>query len=624
MAAKGSISVNTENIFPIIKKFLYSDHDIFLRELVANAVDATQKLQKLASMGEFDGELGDLTIQVDVDKEAKTISITDRGIGMSENEVEKYINQVAFSGATEFVEKFKDVDTSTIIGKFGLGFYSAFMVSDHVEVITKSFKDAPSVKWTCDGSTTYEITDADKADRGTTIVLHVNEDSEEFVDEHRLRAILNRYSKFMPIPIQVGVDKRTEKEGEGDDAKDVEIVEPHIINQKEPLWTKDPKSLTDEDYINFYKELYPMSEEPLFWIHLNVDYPFELTGILYFPKVKEDITPHKDKIQLYSRQVFITDNVEEIMPEFLRLMHGVIDSPDIPLNVSRSYLQSDSNVKKISSYVTRKVADRLSSLFKNERESYETKWESIGLFVKYGMMTDDKFFDKAKKFGLFENLEGKKFTLEEYKEHIASNQVDKDNKHVFLYATDQGTQDTYIQAAKKKGYDILKMDTMIDTHFVSNTEHKFENITMKRIDSDTVNNLIETDEKNESVLTEEESKKLVDIFKRALNDDKLEPKVEAMTADELPVMITKPEFMRRMEEMSAMQGGMGGMFGGFPGADTVTINGNSELVSRILKEEDTTAQDKLVKHAYDLAKLSQGNLKGADLTAFINRSLEII
>ncbi|MBB6460010.1 molecular chaperone HtpG [Flammeovirga kamogawensis] len=624
MASKGSISVNTENIFPIIKKFLYSDHDIFLRELVANAVDATQKLQKLASMGEFNGELGDLTIQVDVDKEAKTISITDRGLGMTEDEVEKYINQVAFSGATEFVEKFKDVDTSTIIGKFGLGFYSAFMVADNVDVITKSFKDEPAVKWECDGSTTYEITPSDKADRGTTIVLHVNEDSEEFVDEHRLRQILDRYSKFMPIPIQVGVDKRTEKEGEGDDAKDVEIVEPHIINKNEPLWTKDPKTLTDEDYLNFYKELYPMSEEPLFWIHLNVDYPFELTGILYFPKVSEDITPHKDKIQLYSRQVFITDNVEEIMPEFLRLMHGVIDSPDIPLNVSRSYLQSDANVKKISSYVTRKVGDRLSSLFKNDRENYEKKWESIGLFVKYGMMTDDKFFDKAKKFCLFENIDGKKFTLEEYKEHIASNQVDKDGKSVFLYASDQGTQDTYIQAAKKKGYDVLKMDTMIDNHFVSNTEHKFENVTMKRIDSDTVNNLIETDEKNESVLTEDETKNLVDIFKRALNNDKLEPKVEAMTADELPVMITKPEFMRRMEEMSAMQGGMGGMFGGFPGGDTVTINGNSELVGRILKEENTDAQDKLVKHAYDLAKLSQGNLKGADLTAFINRSLDII
>ncbi|AZQ63063.1 molecular chaperone HtpG [Flammeovirga pectinis] len=624
MASKGSISVNTENIFPIIKKFLYSDHDIFLRELVANAVDATQKLQKLASMGEFNGELGDLTIQVDVDKEAKTISITDRGLGMTEEEVEKYINQVAFSGATEFVEKFKDVDTSTIIGKFGLGFYSAFMVADNVDVITKSFKDEPAVKWECDGSTTYEITPSDKTERGTTIVLHVNEDSEEFVDEQRLRQILDRYSKFMPIPIQVGVDKRTEKEGEGDDAKDVEIVEPHIINKNEPLWTKDPKTLTDEDYLNFYKELYPMSEEPLFWIHLNVDYPFELTGILYFPKVSEDITPHKDKIQLYSRQVFITDNVEEIMPEFLRLMHGVIDSPDIPLNVSRSYLQSDANVKKISSYVTRKVSDRLSSLFKNDRENYEKKWESIGLFVKYGMMTDDKFFDKAKKFCLFENIDGKKFTLEEYKEHIASNQVDKDGKSVFLYASDQGTQDTYIQAAKKKGYDVLKMDTMIDNHFVSNTEHKFENVTMKRIDSDTVNNLIETDEKNESVLTEDETKNLVDIFKRALNNDKLEPKVEAMTADELPVMITKPEFMRRMEEMSAMQGGMGGMFGGFPGGDTVTINGNSELVGRILKEENTDAQDKLVKHAYDLAKLSQGNLKGADLTAFINRSLDII
>ncbi|MBB3697588.1 molecular chaperone HtpG [Flammeovirga yaeyamensis] len=624
MAAKGSISVNTENIFPIIKKFLYSDHDIFLRELVANAVDATQKLQKLASMGEYDQEMSDVTIQVDVDKDNKTISITDRGIGMTEEEVEKYINQVAFSGATEFVEKFKDIDTSTIIGKFGLGFYSAFMVADNVEVITKSYKDAPAVKWTCDGSTEYEISESDKAERGTTIVLHVNEDSEEFVDEFRLRQILNRYSKYMPIPIQVGEDKRTEKEGEGDDAKDVEIVEPHIINKSEPIWAKDPKSLTDEDYLNFYKELYPMSEEPMFWIHLNVDFPFELTGILYFPKVKEDVTPHKDKIQLYSRQVFITDNVEEIMPEFLRLMHGVIDSPDIPLNVSRSYLQSDANVKKISSYVTRKVADKLNSLYKNDRENFEKKWESIGLFVKYGMMTDEKFYDKAKKFCLLESLDGKLYNFEEYKEHVKALQVDKNNKSVFLYASDQGTQDSYIQAAQKKGYDVLKMDTLIDSHFISNTEHKFEDITMKRIDSDTVNNLIETDEKNESVLTEEESNKLVDIFKRALGNDKLEPKVEAMTADELPVLITKPEFMRRMEEMAAMQGGMGAMFGGMGGGDTITINGNSEFVSRILKEEKEEEQDKLVKHAYDLAKLTQGNLKGADLTSFINRSLELI
>lgn len=621
MADKGTISINTENIFPIIKKFLYSDHDIFLRELVANAVDATQKIQKLASMGEFDGELGDLTIKVAVDKEAKTITISDSGLGMSEEEVKKYINQVAFSGATEFVEKFKDQDTSSIIGKFGLGFYSAFMVADQVELVTKSYKDTPAVKWTCDGSTEFEIVDAERAGRGTDIILHVNEDSAEFLEEFKISEILNRYSRFMPIPIEFGTE--TIKEGEGDDAKDVE--QPKIINNTTPMWAKDPKELSDEDYLAFYKELYPMGEEPLFWIHLNVDYPFNLTGILYFPKVKNDITLHKDKIQLYSRQVFITDNVEDIVPEFLRLMHGVIDSPDIPLNVSRSYLQSDGQVKKISSYITRKVGDKLNELFMKTREEYDKKWESVGLFVKYGMMTEDKFFEKAKKFCLMENLEGELLTIEDYKSKISANQVDKNDNYVFLYTTDEGAQHTYIDAAKKKGYDVLRMDSMIDNHFISNVENKFEKVQWKRVDSDIADKLIETDDKKESVLSEDEQTKVVDLFKKALNNDKLELKVEALSEDELPVIITLPEFMRRMQEMAEMQGGGMNMFGGeMPGMQNITINGNHALVSRILKSENEEEANALARHAYDLAVLSQGKLKGSDLTNFINRSIKLV
>ncbi|MEH0157679.1 molecular chaperone HtpG [Limibacter armeniacum] len=621
MAEKGRISVNTENIFPIIKKFLYSDHDIFLRELVANAVDATQKLQKLSSMGQYDGELGELAIRVAVDKDAKTITISDSGIGMTEEEVKKYINQVAFSGATEFVEKFKDVDTTNIIGKFGLGFYSAFMVSDKVELITKSYQDAPAVKWSCDGSTEFEIESADKTDRGTDIVLHINEDSQEFLEEHRISEILNRYMKFMPVPVIFG--KETITEGEGDDK--TEIEQEKVINNTTPLWARDPQELKDEDYLNFYRELYPMSEEPMFWIHLNVDYPFNLTGILYFPKVKNDITLHKDKIQLYSRQVFITDNVEDIVPEFLRLMHGVIDSPDIPLNVSRSYLQSDAQVKKISNYITRKVGDRLNELFNKEREDYQKKWESIGLFVKYGMMTDDKFFDKAKKFCLLTNTEGEFFTIEEYKAKIEANQLDKNDNYVFIYTSDEAGQHSFIEGAKRKGYDVLKMDTMIDNHFIGNIEHKLEKIQMKRVDADIAEKLVETDEKTESVLTEDEQNKVIEVYKKALGNENLELKVEALSADEMPVTIVRPEFMRRMQEMAEMQGGGMGMFGmNMPGSQNIVINGNHELVSRILKAEDEAEASKLVRHTYDLAMLSQGMLKGEDLTKFVKRSLDLV
>ncbi|WP_109621436.1 molecular chaperone HtpG [Sediminitomix flava] len=626
MAVKGKISVNTENIFPIIKKFLYSDHDIFLRELVANAEDASQKLQKLASMGEFNGELGDLNVKISIDKEAGTLTISDRGLGMTAEEVEKYINQVAFSGATEFVEKFKDEDTSNIIGKFGLGFYSAFMVSDKVEIVTKSYKEgSQAVKWSCDGSIEFEITDAERAERGSDIILYVNEDSKEFLEDHRISEILNKYCKFMPIPVIFGTETETIKEGEGDDAKEEKIEKEKVINNTAPLWTKDPKELSDEDYRNFYKELYPYGEEPLFWIHLNVDYPFNLTGILYFPKIKNDITQHQNKVQLYSRQVFITDEVKDILPEFLGLMHGVIDSPDIPLNVSRSYLQSDANVKKISNYITRKVADKLNSLFNSDREGFEAKWESIGLFVKYGMMSDEKFFDKAKKFCLYKNMDDKLFTFDEYKAKIEAEQVDKDGNHVFLYTTNPGQQHTYIESAKRKGYDVLKFDSMIDNHFVSNVEQKLEKVQLKRVDADTVEKLVEKEISMESLLSEDDQNKVVEIFKKALGNDNMDLQVQALPAEEMPVSIVLPEFMRRMKEMAEMQGG-GGMFGmgDMPGSKNIVINANNPMVERILKSEDETAQNTLARHAYDLAQLSQGLLTGAELSAFIARDLEIM
>ena len=603
MAEKGTISVNTENIFPIIKKFLYSDHEIFLRELVSNAVDASQKLQKLSSMGEFTGELGELKVKVAVDKEAKTITISDNGIGMTEEEIKKYINQIAFSGATEFLEKYKDApDSQQIIGHFGLGFYSAFMVADKVEINTLSRQEgATSARWICEGSTSFEITEGDRAERGTDIVLHVNEESAEFLENARLQGILDKYCKFLPIEIEF--DEKT-------------------VNNPSPIWAKNPNDLTDEDYKNFYKELYPFSEEPLFWIHLNVDYPFNLTGILYFPKVKNDITLHKDKIQLYSRQVFITDEVKDIVPEFLMLLHGVIDSPDIPLNVSRSYLQADGNVKKINSYITKKVADKLNDLFKSDREGYEQKWESIGLFVKYGMITDEKFNGKAKKFALLSNIEGELYTFDEYIEKVAPIQTDKNETRVFLYTNDVAKQDSYVQQAKNKGYDVLKFEGMLDSHFIGALEKNLEKVTLKRVDADLVDKLIDKDEAIESVLTEEEKEKLTEIFKKAIGSEQAQVSVESMSADNFPVMITVPEFMRRMQEMAQMQGGMGGME--LPSMQNVAVNANHAVISKVLKATEEAEQTKLAKQAYDLALLSQGLLTGKDLTAFVQRSVDLI
>jgi molecular chaperone HtpG len=596
---KGTISVNTENIFPIIKKFLYSDHDIFLRELVSNAVDASQKIKTLASLGQYNGELGELKVEVKLDEQAKTITISDNGIGMTAEEVKKYINQIAFSGAAEFVEKFKNTgDNNAIIGKFGLGFYSAFMVSDRVEIITKSYQDAPAVKWSCTGSTEFELAETTRQGRGTDIILYINSESEEFLNKFRLRSVLTKYCKFLPIEVYFDGNK---------------------INETLPLWVKKPSELTNEDYLNFYRDLYPGSEEPLFWIHLNVDYPFNLTGVLYFPKIKNDITQHKNKIQLYSRQVFITDEVKDVVPEFLTLLHGVIDSPDIPLNVSRSYLQADANVKRINSHITKKVADKLDELFRNDRPSYEAKWDSVGLFVKYGMITDDKFYEKAIKFALLQNIEGKNFTIDEYKEKVAANQTDKNNKVVFLYTSDKGLQDSFIKSAQKRSYDVLLLDDrFIDTHFTSSIERKLENITLKRVDADTIDKLVEKDETIASVLSESDTEKVKEIFKKAIGDDKTTIEVQSLPTDEMPVLITIPEFMRRMQEMYAGSG-MAGM-GNLPPMHTVSINANHSAVNKLLTA-DETQQQLTAKYLYDLALLSQNLLKGAELTQFIERSV---
>jgi molecular chaperone HtpG len=600
VAEQGAISVNTENIFPIIKKFLYADHEIFIRELVANAMDATQKLKKLSSMGEFTGEVGELAVKVSVNPEEKTITVEDNGIGMTADEIKKYINQVAFSGATEFIEKYKDKqDTKEIIGHFGLGFYSAFMVSEKVEIITKSFKDgAEPALWTCDGSTSYSIEPTEKAERGTKIILHVTEESKEFLEKSRLQGILDKYCKFLPITIQF--------EGE-------------TINETKPIWTISPNELKDEDYLEFYSKLYPMSEPPLFWIHLNVDYPFELTGILYFPKVKTNIDIHREKIQLYSRQVFITDEVKDVVPEYLMLLHGVIDSPDIPLNVSRSFLQADTNVKKINTYITKKVAEKLGDLFKENRTGFEEKWESLGLFVKYGYLSDDKFREKAKNFTLLQNVENKYFTIDEYRERIQAIQTDKNDSVVFLYTSDEGKQQIFIQSAQKKGYDVLKLeDKFIDSHFVSALEQKEEKIQLKRVDADTVDNLINNDIKVESVLSEDESKNLKEIFEKILDNKSLMLSVQSLPTDEMPAVITVPEFVRRMQEMSRG----GGMFGNFPQMLNLAINANHTLTQKILKGDENT-QNHLVKHIYDLALLSQDMLKGKALAEFIQRSVEI-
>ncbi|MEM9855927.1 MAG: molecular chaperone HtpG [Bacteroidota bacterium] len=628
MAEKGTISIHTENIFPIIKKFLYSDHEIFLRELVSNAVDATQKLKRLSSLGELKEDIGSTRIEVSFDKKKKTITVKDRGIGMTADEIKKYINQIAFSGATEFVEKFKDKgDAKDIIGKFGLGFYSAFMVAKEVEIISKSYqKNSEAAKWVCDGSTEFEISTAKKKDRGTEVVLHIAEDSEEFLDEWKIKGILDKYCKFLPVEIQFGTTEESVEDGKDKEGKPKykTVKKDRIINETEPLWTKSPSELNDEDYLKFYRELYPMTDDPLFWIHLNVDYPFNLTGILYFPKVKNDFEVQKNKIQLYSRQVFITDEVKDVVPEFLMLLHGVIDSPDIPLNVSRSYLQSDSNVKKINSHITKKVADKLGELFKKDRKSYEEKWDDIGVFVKYGMLSEDKFYEKAKEFALFKNTEKAFFTLEEYKDKVKDNQTDKDKNLIYLYTTDEGKQHTYIEAAKKKAYDVLLMDTMIDSHFVNFIEQKLETTQLKRVDASTVDKLVDKDEKIDSVLSEKETEKAKTIFEGAINNENMKVAIESLSPDEMPVTITMSEFMRRMKDM-AQTGGGGyyAMMGNMPDQFDVTVNANHPVVSKILKSKKEEKKQQLAKQAFDLAMLSQNMLTGADLTNFINRSVEL-
>ncbi len=601
VAEKGTISINTENIFPIIKKFLYSDHEIFLRELVSNAVDASQKLKKLASMGEFNGELGDLTVKVSVDKEAKTITISDKGIGMSAEEIKKYINQIAFSGAKEFLEKYKDTqDTNQIIGQFGLGFYSAFMVAQNVEIITKSFRDEPAARWICDGSTEFEITQVEKAERGTDIILHISPDSEEFLENFRINQILEKYAKFLPIEVEF-------------DGK--------VINNPNPIWTKSPSELTDEDYKNFYKELYPFSEEPLFWIHLNVDYPFNLTGVLYFPKVKKDFQLNREKVQLYSRQVFITDDVKDVVPEFLQMLHGVIDSPDIPLNVSRSYLQADSNVKKINSHITKKVADKLQELFRQDRKGFEEKWESVGIFVKYGIISDDKFYDRAKEFTLLKNVDNQFFTLDEYREKVQVNQSDKDSKAVFLYANDTNQQDAFISSAKKREYDVLVMDSPLDAHFINTLESKLEKVTFKRVDSDSIEKLIDKGLAMESVLSEDEKKQVEELFKEVAGNNTIQ--LESLPTDEMPVTIIQPEFMRRWKDMSRISG-QNDMFGMMPMGNNVVVNTNHALIDKLLKTTDVDAQKQLTKQLYDLALLAQGMLSGGDLTRFVERTVSAL
>jgi molecular chaperone HtpG len=624
---KGTISIHTENIFPIIKKFLYSDHEIFLRELVSNAVDATQKIKRLASLGQYNKELGELKVEVSFDEKKKTITVSDNGIGMTAEELKKYINQIAFSGATEFMEKFKEAgDANEIIGRFGLGFYSAFMVADKVEIQTLSYQeDAVPAQWLCDGSTEFEINNGSRTKRGTDVILYINADSEEFLNKQKLQSILDKYGKFLPIPIKFGT--RTQQESDGEDAegkpkyKSVEVD--NIINNTTPIWTKAPNDLKDEDYLNFYKELYPFSEDPLFWIHLNVDYPFNLTGVLYFPKLKNDFELQRNKIKLFSRQVFITDEVKDIVPEFLMLLHGVIDSPDIPLNVSRSFLQADSNVKKINSYITKKVADKLGELFKKDRKAFEEKWNDIGLFVKYGMISDEKFYEKAKEFTLLANTKNEFFTLEEYKEKVKPVQTDKDDRVVYLYTTDATKQDAFIQAAYKKSYDVLLMNSPIDNHFIHNLEMKLEKVSLKRVDADVLDKLIVKDENRSHVLSEDETKKLVGIFEKAIGKPNMKVEVEALTPDELPVTVTMEEWMRRMKDMARMGGGMD-FYGSMPDQYKVAVNGNHKLINRIINAESEEEQLQLAKQSFDLALLSQGMLTGADLTAFVNRSVELI
>ncbi len=684
MAKKGNIGVTTENIFPVIKKFLYSDHEIFLREMVSNAVDATQKLKTLAAQGDFKGELGDLTIHVDVDEKAKTLTITDRGIGMTEEEIDKYINQIAFSGVTDFLDKYKE-NANAIIGHFGLGFYSAFMVSDRVDIITRSYKDgAKAVKWTCDGSPAFEISDAEKEDRGSSIVLHISDDNKEYLEKNKIQELLNKYCKFMPVHIAFG------KKTEWKDGKQVETADDNIINNLEPLWTKAPSTLKDEDYKKFYHELFPMQDDPLFWIHLNVDYPFTLTGILYFPRIKSNIDLQRNKIQLYCNQVFVTDQVEGIVPEFLTLLHGVIDSPDIPLNVSRSYLQSDANVKKISTYITKKVADRLQQTFKDDRKGFEQMWDNLKIFINYGMLSRDEFYDRAKDFALFKDVDGKYFTLDEYKTLIKDNQTDKNGTLVYLYATDKDAQYTYIEAAKNKGYNVLLLDGQLDVPMVGMLERKLDKCSFARVDSDVIDRLIVKEDAKKNDLDPTTSDNLAQLFSSQMPKvDKAEFNVvvQPMGAETQPVLVTQNEYMRRMKQMSQFESGMS-FYAQMPDSYTMVLNSDHDLIKRVLDEaekatatqlkpveselkgqearlaalhqnqskkkaEEITQEEKddlkntekaiedekakkhdiiaafgkdnsVVHQLIDLALLQNGMLKGAALDAFLKRSVDMI
>ena len=618
--AQGNIGVTTENIFPVIKKFLYSDHEIFIREIVSNAVDATQKLKTLAGKGDFKGELGDLKVTVTVDAEAKTITVSDRGIGMTADEIDRYINQIAFSGANDFLDKYKD-DAAAIIGHFGLGFYSSFMVAHQVDIITKSYQDAPAQRWTCDGSPSFTLDECEKADRGTDIVMHIDDDCAEFLEKGRMEGLLRKYCHFLPVPVVFG------KKQEWKDGKMVDTDEDNVINSVEPLWTKKPAELKDEDYKEFYRHLFPMADEPLFWIHLNVDYPFNLTGILYFPKIKNNIDVQRNKIQLYCNQVFVTDAVDGIVPDFLTLLHGVIDSPDIPLNVSRSYLQSDQNVKKISTYITKKVSDRLASLFKADRAEYEKKWDDIKIFIHYGLLTQEDYYDKALPYFLLKDTDGKYFTLEEYKKLIESEQTNKDGQLVYLYASDAEAQYAYIEAAKNKGYNVLLMDGQLDTPLVSLLERKLEKSTFARVDADTADRLIQKEDAPELKLEKEQSEALSNLFKERLpkfEKQEFNVEVQAIGADSQPVLITQSEYMRRMKEMARIQPGMA-FYGEMPDAYNVILNADSPLIRQIIdgdKEAESTTER--VSQLIDLALLQNGMLRGEALTRFVKRSLTMI
>lgn len=615
---KGKIGVTTENIFPVIKQFLYSDHEIFLRELVANAVDASQKMKALASSGDFKGELGELKVTIELDEKEKILKITDRGIGMTEEEVDKYINQIAFSSAGEFLEKYKD-QIGSIIGHFGLGFYSAFMVSKKVTIDTLSWKEgAKAVKWSCDGSPEYSMEEGDKADRGTTITLYLDDESSEFASKGKISGLLTKYCRFMPVSVVFG------KKTEWKDGKSVETEEDNVINDIEPIWTKAPSELKDEDYLKFYKELYPMDDDPMFWIHLNVDYPFNLTGVLYFPKIKERMSIDKNKIQLYCNQMFVTEHVDNIVPDFLTLLHGVIDSPDIPLNVSRSYLQSDANVKKISTYITKKVADRLEEIFKEQREQYEQKWDNIKLFIEYGMLSDEKFCERAMKFTLLKNTDGKYFSIDDYRKAIEPAQTDKDKKLIFLYATDSEKQYFFIDAAKNQGYDVLLMDCELDSHFVNLLESKLENVRFARVDSDSVDKLIQKGEEVKLELSEDDKKSLDEMFKSVLPQGN-EYMVEARNLGEtaVPVLITQNEFMRRYREMSAMGGGMN-FYGSIPESYNIIVNMQNPLVAKIWNDRAVEGDNDLLRQVVDLALLSNGMLKGKDLSDFVARSEKLL